>query len=336
MDVLSNGSGIRETVSSSSSYIDSSNIEDILRGASILAGGGGGDYSRALGRFRRSIDTGIEVRPLSAFSEDATVVTVFGLGPVGSSEDDPIQLAEQSIETFERNFSEIDGIILGELGPDLVVEAAIIAERMDIPVADADVGGLRAVPSIQNEIIEDSEIQRTPLVATDGEQIEIIREADSGLEIEERIRELADDSIWYVTGYPSTPEDYQTAAATGWYEECLNAFSRSEIIAEGTVTSVETRHVDGHTYGRIEVEADSTYTLLFRNENLELRDEGETVAEAPDSITLIHEGSGVYNGNIPETGEEVRIAVTDLSAVWEGTEVFNSENNIEIILGDNQ
>lgn len=336
MDALSNGSRIRGAESSTSRYINSSNIEDILRGASILAGGGGGDYSTALERFRGSINTEIEVRPLSNFSGDATIVTVFGLGPVNSSSETPMEIAEESVEAFEQNFSDIDGIILGELGPDLVVEAALVAERMDVPVVDADVAGLRAVPSIQNEIIEGSEIERTPLVATDGQEIEVIREAENGLEVEERIRELAEDSIWYVTGYPASPEDYSSSAATGWYQECLNAFSSSEIIAEGRLTSVETRQIDGHTYGRIDVEAGSCYTLLFRNENLELREEGETVAEAPDSITLIHEGSGVYNGNIPDTGEEVQIAVIGLSEVWEETDVFDSENDIEQILGDNQ
>lgn len=336
MDALSDGSGSGRTVYSSSRYIDSSNIEDILRGASILAGGGGGDYARALERFHNSVDSQVEVRPPSMFSEDATIVTVFGLGPVDSSEDNAIELAEQSIDEFEENFSEIDGIILGELGPDLVVEAAIIAQRMDIPVADADVAGLRAVPSIQNEIVEASDLDRTPIVATNGSTTELIREADSGLEIEQRIRELADDSIWYVTGYPATAEEYSESAATGWYDECMNAFSNSDMIAEGRIVSLETQQVDGHTYGRIVVESENRYTLLFRNENLELRENEEVIAEAPESITLIHERRGVYNGDIPEEGEQVQIAVISFPEVWEETDVFDSENEIEQILGDNQ
>jgi DUF917 family protein len=336
VDALSDGSGAGGAVSSSSRYIDSSNIEDILRGASILAGGGGGDYSRAVERFQNFVDSEVEVRPLSMFSEEATIVTVFGLGPVDSSEDNAIELAEESIMEFEENFSEIDGIILGELGPDLVVEAAIIAQRMEIPVADADVAGLRAVPSIQNEIIEASDLDRTPIVATNGEVTEIIRETCSGLEIEQRIRELADDSIWYITGYPATPEQYSESAATEWYDECMNAFSNCDMIAEGSIVSLETRQVDGHTYGRIEVESENRYTLLFRNENIELQEDGEVIAEAPESITLIHEGRGVYNGEIPEEGEQVQIAVISFPEIWYESDVFDSENEIEQILGDNQ
>ncbi|MBY6294550.1 DUF917 family protein [Nanohaloarchaea archaeon H01] len=305
------------------SSISSENIEQVLRGASILSGGGGGSYSGALDNFRTHYPNEVEVRGLDEFSADDNIATVFGLGPVNNDTEDPIEIAEESVEMYESEYGQIDGLILGELGPHLIVEAVTIADRLDVPVVDADVAGMRAVPSIQNEIIEESEISRTPLVATNGEESEYIEDG-SGQEIEREVRELTEGDIWYITGYANTAEGYSDSVPEGWLDECIG-FGQSEMdrVVQGTLESVEYEQIDGHTVGRMIIGGDGTVEVYFQNENILAYLNGEEVARAPDTISVVDsDGVGVYNGSLPEEGEDLEVyQITN--PFWQDTECFD-------------
>lgn len=327
MNALSSDAYLIETQNPDScNSINPDNISQILRGASVLAGGGGGSYTEALENYHSHYPNEVEVRELDEFSEEDTIATVFGLGPVDHETEDPLAIAQESVEVYESEYGQIDGIVLGELGPDLIVEAVAIADRLDIPVVDADVAGMRAVPSIQNEIIEEAEISRTPLVATNGEDSAYI-ETGTGFEIEQEIRELTDGDIWYVTGYANTAEEYSDSVTQGWFDECIS-FERSQIerVGHGTLESAEYEEIDGHTVGRMIIQGEETVEVYFQNENLLAYIDGEEVARAPDTISVIDSnGVGVNNGNIPEEGEQLEIYHIS-QGVWEDTNCFNLEN----------
>lgn len=320
-----------ENLSNSYSSINSGNIEDILHGSAILSGGGGGSYESALELYRSLDPDSVEVRDLDDFSDDSNLATVFGLGPVDHGTDNPLEVARRSVDLYESVYEEIDGLILGELGPDLVVEAAIIADELDIPVANADVAGMRAVPSIQNEIIEDSEISRPPVVATNGEEHRYI-ETGTGEELEQEIRDIVDGEIWYVTGYTENPENYSEAALEGWFEETLT-FEDAEIeqIGEGEVQSIEAHEVDGHTSGRMTIEGRSTIEVFFQNENLLAFRDGEQVASAPETITVIDEnGQPIYNGDLPDEGQQLEV-YTITYDFWQDSEAMDIQQlNLEV------
>ena len=312
-----------ENLSNSHSSIESGNIEDILHGSAILAGGGGGNYESALDLYMSLDPDPVEVRDLDEFVENSNLATVFGLGTVDHVTDNHLEVARRSVELYESEYEKIDGLILGELGPDLVVEAALIADELDIPLVNADVAGMRAVPSIQNEIIENSDISRTPVVATNGEKYRYI-ETGTGEELEQEIRTLTDGEIWYVTGYTESPENYSEAAVEGWFEETLT-FEDAEIgqIGSGELESVEFDEVDGHTSGRMTVNGESLIEAFLQNENLLAYRNGEQVASAPETITVIDEyGQAVYNGDLPEEGEQLEV-YTIRYDFWQDSEALN-------------
>jgi len=305
--------------------IHSDNIEQVLRGSSVLAGGGGGSFQEALQTYLSLNIEEVEVRHLENFSDDAVIATVFGLGPANHETTDPLEIAESSFEAYESRYEDVDGIILGEIGPDLIVEAVAIASQLNIPVVDADVAGMRAVPSIQNEIIEESQISRTPVIATNGEDTVFI-EGNDGERLEAEIRQLTDGDIWYVTGYASSPREYEEAAVEGWFEETLR-FEHAHIrrIGQGALESVESEHLEGHTVGRMIIQGESTIEIYFQNENLLAYVDGEQVAAAPDTISVIDEnGNGVNNGNIPEVGEQLEVYCFSYD-FWNDADCFNLE-----------
>lgn len=305
--------------------INSSNIEEILLGASILSGGGGGSNQGAIETYDSLSPGQVEVRDLEYFSDEDNIATVFGLGPVNNDIEDPLAVAQDSVKVYESEYGEIDGVVLGEIGPGLVVEAVAVADKLDIPVVNADVAGMRAVPSIQNEIIEKSDVSRTPLTATNGDQT-VYLESGSGQEIEEEIRNLTGNDLWYITGYANTPEEYSSAVPQGWLEECLN-FEQAEVenLGQGTLESVETSELDGHTVGRMTIEGEDTLEVYFQNENLLAYRNGQQVARAPDTTSVIDEdGIGVSNGHIPERGESVEVYEIAYD-FWQDAECFNLE-----------
>lgn len=289
--------------------INPENIQSILRGASLLSSGGGGEFSTALQTYRNMNLGPVEVRDLDSFDQNDTIVTIFGLGPVDNDVENALDIARRSLTQFEYEVEQIDGIILGEIGPGLIVESAMAASELDIPVVNADVAGMRAVPSIHNEIIEGSHLNRTPLVAVDSQNEVIIEETLSGEELENRLRGLSSGDLWYITGYAHTASELQETVATGWLQECLN-FEQTEVdfMGAGTLVDKDLREIDGHTVGRLVIEGENIFEVFLRNENLLLLQDGETVAEAPNMISLVSpEGYGVYNGNIPEIGTEIEI-----------------------------
>lgn len=326
MNALSSDAYPTETENlDSCNSINSENISQILRGVSVLAGGGGGSYTEALENYHSRYTDEVEVRDLDDFSEEDTIATVFGLGPVDHETEDSLAIAQESVEMYESEYGQIDGIILGELGPDLIVEAVAIANRLDIPVVDADVAGMRAVPSIQNEIIEEAGISRTPLVATNGEDSAYI-EAGTGQEIEQEIRELTDGDIWYITGYANTADEYSNSVPQGWLDECIS-FEESQIerIGQGTLESAEYEEFDGHTVGRMIIQGEETVEIYFQNENLLAYIDGEEIARAPDTISVINNNRiGVNNGHIPEEGEQLEVYQIR-HGFWEDTSCFNLE-----------
>jgi len=309
----------------SANSIHSENIDQVLRGSSILSGGGGGSYQTAIQSYQSLSPEAVEVRNLEYFSDEDNLATIFGLGPVNHTTEDPLTIAQDSVEMYESEYGEIDGVILGEIGPDLVVEAVAVADRLDIPVVNADVAGMRAVPSIQNEIIEGSNVSRTPLTATNGDQTVYIN-SGSGQEIEEEIRNLTDNDLWYITGYANSPEEYSSAVPQGWLEECLH-FEQAEIQSLGTgiLESVETSEPNGHTLGRMTIEGEDTIEVYFQNEILLAYRNGEQVAQAPNTISVIDEdGIGVSNGHILEQGETLEIYEISYN-FWHNTDCLNLE-----------
>nr|EGQ40117.1 MAG: hypothetical protein J07AB56_08450 [Candidatus Nanosalinarum sp. J07AB56] len=334
MGALSQESNLPEPYSNINRSIESDNIDRILKGASVLAGGGGGTYRGSLDNYRLYDPRKVDIVDLGSLPSDSNVVTVFGVGPADHGTQNPTQVALESVEVYESRYAEVDAIIPGELGPSLIVEAAVVADELGVPVVDADVAGMRAVPSIRNEILEVSDISRAPVITTNGQQLSVLEEAD-GQQMEQHIRRLTDGDLWYVAGYADTPASYMDAVPQGWFDECMRFDScQLKRIGDGLVESVDTRQSRGHTVGRLLLQGEREIEVFFQNENLLLFVDGQRVASAPDTISLVNDtGVGITSADPPETGEHLEAYVVR-HEFWDNPDCFDLETqNISVTDG---
>jgi DUF917 family protein len=325
VDALSQESNLPEPRSDTDRSVNSDNIDRLLRGASVLAGGGGGTYRGSLENYRSLDPRKVEVVGLESLPTNSNIVTVFGVGPADHETRNPVEIALEAVEAYESQYAEVDAIIPGELGPSLIVEAAAIADALGVPIVDADVAGMRAVPSIHNEILEVSDISRAPVVATNGRQLSVLEEAD-GHHMERHVRQLTDGDLWYVAGYADTPASYVDAVPQGWFDECMR-FNSCQVtrIGDGVVESVDTRQSRGHTVGRLLLQGEREIEVFFQNENLLLFADGQRVASAPDTISLVdNTGAGISSADSPENGEHLE-AYAIRHDFWDDADCFNLE-----------
>jgi len=93
----------------SPNYINSDKIAEILRGASILSRGGGGDYKTAYKPCQSLSPNEVEVGNLEDLTEKNNLSTTFGLGPVNHSTEDSLDIAQESVDIYEHVAVEITG-----------------------------------------------------------------------------------------------------------------------------------------------------------------------------------------------------------------------------------
>lgn len=295
--------------------INNQNYTQILRNSAILAGGGGGNYQTATEIFQNQITTQIPVRDIEEFEPDVNLATFFSLGPVRDDNSVDIETVRNSVNTFEERYGEISGIVLGEVGPEVISSGCLAAQELDVPIVNADVAGMRAVPTVQTEIVENiDEIERLPAVATSltGETRFI-----EGERLESALRGLS-NFTWFITGYLNNASSYQDAPR-GWFENCLNLTDDSiNNLATGEVRNWRSNEVNGHTLGHVEVVNQRySYDVYFLNENALVLQDGQVVASMPDSITIqTTDGTPLYNGDPPRIGRRVRIVVYNQEEHW--------------------
>ncbi|MDY6769673.1 MAG: DUF917 family protein [Candidatus Nanohaloarchaea archaeon] len=317
-------------------------IGDIWSGIAVLAGGGGGHPGAARRDLATAVSLPVDVTALSGLPDDATVVTAFGVGSVGTGEDERRDALRHALDAFQdRCGISPDAVMPVEVGAGTVAGAAIAADVLDVPLVDADHVGLRCAPDIQCETITLAGLDRTPLVAATAAETETISAAEDPADIEDRLRDLASERTWYVLGYPLTAAQLRDAVETGWTGRAyrigralrrgtLDGIDGVTVLARGRLATVDLQEADGFTVGRIRVAADGRYDVYVKNENIFVERDGDRVATAPATITLIdtEQGEAVYNGAPPAVGTPVTLLEIAPAPLWDtaaGRELFAPE-----------
>lgn len=296
-------------------------VETLLRGLSVMGGGGGGRYNRArrtYERLGRPVRTAV---PIDSVPDDATLVTAFGLGPVSTSTD---RAYERTLSRFVDCVGRPDGVVLGEAGPDLLPEALAVAERFDCALVDADVAGLRCVPCISHELVEGTAVDRTPLVTGDT----VIDSDYTGAELEARLRT---DHPRFIVGYPNPTRVVRNAVATGTLSlaaelgravgsASLTERSEARLVAAGRVQSVDRRRTGGFSVSELTVDAgEETYTVVTKNETVAVTVDGDPVASMPEIITLVDVDRRIGLSTAAISDQQVRIVALEEYDCWDGS-----------------
>lgn len=315
--------------------INNHNQQTILRNSAILAGGGGGNYHTANQILQNQLNNEIPVKDIEEFDPRANLATFFGLGPVQDDNSVDLETVRNSVNSFEERYGEISGIVLGEIGPEVIASCCLAAQELEVPLVNADVAGMRAVPTVQTEIIENnSEISRLPAVASNQEGETVFIENER---LESALRGLQ-NTTWFVTGYLNTAENYEQVPK-GWFENCQNLPQENfETIATGEIQRWRSTEHNGHTIGYIEIEnQQNRFDIYFVNENALLLRNGEVEASIPDSITLQNsQGVPIYNGCPPRTGETVEITVYNQNRYWDENSDLLTPESVGISMVDGQ
>lgn len=322
--------------------IDKNNIQKIIKGASILGGGGGGKLSKAQELARRFTDS-IKLIPLDELQDNQTAITCFGVG--GLEKDGDIEKTiNNNLDIFQQSTGiSVDAVIPVEVGPVSIMAAILTAQILKLPLVDSDLVGFRAAPEVYLELITLGKLSRTPLVIGNDKNETLLIQGLEDLEgIEDVLRNFSrvSDSKTYVLGYPLKVSQLKKYSGKGSVTESkllANNFSSQKLkmkykfIGRASIQSQEPlKAKGGFSSGRYVLKAlngNATYTIYFKNENLVLLENEKVLLTCPDNIMLVdtQTGFGINNGN-ENIGKEVNIFASKSLDLWrtkEGMKLFS-------------
>lgn len=304
--------------------LDQVMMRKLLAGSTILGTGGGGRYDEALQRIEQL--SAVELVSIDEVPADTLVVTAYGAGGLTKPKVSAKGLKNGLKLLQERLGKPIGAIVPVEIGPYSLAEAFWVAAQLQVPVVDADLVGYRSVPEIFIELVTLADLPRCPLVFGNSEGDLVLLESDSSPErLEQIVRSFADMSTsnTFVLGYPFSKAQLLKGAAQGSVSYCVDLSGKLSqdfrLVGKGRVVSDEKQEKDGFTRGRLQIkQANTTFTLEYKNEYLVLLQDGKLSLTCPDFICIIDDKTslGLNNGE-DNTGKQVSIYIRPAIAQWQ-------------------
>ena len=312
-------------------------IDDLCVGAAFLGAGGGGDpYIGGL-MVKQALQAGltIDIVDPDTLDDDTLVIPTAMMGaPTVLLE--KIPSGEEPIRALRAVEAQLgrkaDATMPTEVGGINSTIPLFVAAQLGIPVVDADGQG-RAFPELQMETFAINGVRGTPLGISDekGDVALVMTEDNHRMEWLARGLTIRMGGTAYFANYPMTGAQVKSAAVKHTltlarkigdvirssrsrkkdpFEE-LEAFlpstsySVARRIFEGKVVDVDRRTDQGFTVGEVTIGGyasnEKPCTILFQNENLIARHDGEVLALVPDIITVMDAETAV-----PITNETLR------------------------------
>lgn len=312
------------------------NLDYIIAGTSVLGGGGGGKLSSAKQLIQEIIQP-VLLKTLSELSNTDLVITVFGVGGLKSA-GNAREVTLKNISVLEKLLGcKPSALIPVEIGPMSVANVLLTASLLNIPVVDADLVGFRAAPEIYLEAISLSNINRFPIVASNGDGDTIILSKTTSLDsLEKTLRTFSAQSRSkvYVAGYPMTKKQLQVSIDGGsvsFSENLGKVLSTSSknltlllkksgiiFVDAGKVMQQKEILFPGFTAGELIIQTQkTTYSLFYKNEFIVLCKDGQPIITCPDSIFAIDvaRNEGVNNGD-NNVGKKVMLFGKKAIPIW--------------------
>lgn len=303
-------------------------LEDLARGAAFLGTGGGGDpYIGRLMAKQAIREYGMpEIIEVDELDDDATVLPAAMLGAPtvlmekAASGDDIDHSIQRLAQLIGREPQAITPIEIGGLNSMVPIVAAA---RLGLPLVNCDGMG-RAFPEVQMVTFSVYGIPATPAVIVNEHLETVIVETGDGKRAEDLIRAAAIRmglSVM-ISCYPMTGRDIKNYSVKGTLTlalgvgralsrgrkaggpvESLLAYLRSTdyynhcgVLFDGKVTDLKRETTRGFSMGHCQLDAldgsKQRMNIVFQNEHLVARLNGETVAVVPDLICMVDRETG--------------------------------------------
>lgn len=315
--------------------LDSSALHDLLLGATLFGGGGGGPRSGALPLidYIERLGTPPRLLPLSALPDALTAGVVAGIGAPDAATHGPAfttaprraftELAQASGRT-------LDAVLPGETGAMNSIIPALVAAQLDLPLVDADSAG-RALPTL-GLAAYNLAAPPSPLILANepgprGDAVDAILRAPSPDDIDALVRGLVETPAFGQAGAFATwaltrrqlagtcvPGSVSRAIRVGATLREVQARGLDPLtalravlpavylLASGVVAGVTEQEGGGFDMNRIELDAGGRRVVVVgQNENLiAWRDnDSRPIATAPDILAwLSPEGEPLSNAEI--------------------------------------
>lgn len=321
----------------------------ILKGSTILCAGGGGSFGEAL-EITKDMES-FKMAFLNEMNGNDMVFTVFAVGNLKAQEEFNYAVIKKSVSKLESMLNiKFNAVIPVEVGPISIVQSAYVASRMNIPLLDADVVGGRSAPEIFLETITLGDINRTPLIAVNDKDEEmILNKKSTSYEIELILREFASRSngCAYVIGYPMRISEIKNIIEGGTISLCsdigdlLNSESNVNNFPEklplitgcrelfrGKITDLKMNDNNGFSSGEITIQKrKNKFKILFKNENIACWFNDKLLLTIPDIICVFSpkDFRGLCNCEIRPNEDVLVLGIPSID-IWKtqkGLSVFN-------------
>lgn len=303
--------------------VDRDALADLALGAAFLGSGGGGDpyYGWLLGRAELDRRGPVELISLDDVADDALIVPCGWIGaPTVSVEKLPSgrEVLAGLNRLQELLGRPIAGVMPVEIGGGNGLAPIIAAAKLGVPVVDGDGMG-RAFPESQMVIFNIRGISACPSVMTDAGGSLCVIESRDNAEHERIARavSVAMGGAAHMTEYPLTGVQARENSIRGSVSTAIligaairaarqagddpfealfaalrqsSGYGAAGILFDGKIVDLERETRDGFSIGRVTIQAfsgDDMMELLFQNENLVARRNGEVCALVPDIITVM-------------------------------------------------
>jgi len=320
-------------------------LEDIVRGSTILGAGGGGSPHDGLNLIKQ-IKKEVVIFDIEDLPENGNAVVVAGIGsPKAMIEKG---FGPEAVFAYEaiKNMAAVGGIDLaylmpGEIGGLNTVTPLYVASQKNIPIVDADGNG-RAVPELSTGLYPIYNIPASPLVVANkaGDVIVAYLKDPLNTSMAETIARTAAVSFGMVAAFATwianmeTIKKYLVPNSISKSEEIGRAIRKSKDsgmdaveevtkitggreIFRGKIKKIEIRTAEGFDFARTTIEGianyrGKTFNIDSKNENMIAWQDKKPILMVPDLISVMTtEGEPLSNA---DTKEGMEIAVMGIPA----------------------
>lgn len=329
-------------------------LEDLIRGCTILGTGGGGSPKRGLQLIQSDLSAGREFKLISLeeVPDDALVASPYMCGSVspervgkGASQGDMEMECLDAFKALEEYLGQkFYAAIATEIGGGNTAVALSVAARLGIPIVDADPAG-RSVPELQHTTFYIKNVSISPLaVATAKGDVVILKEVADDFRAEILVRALAvvSGNRAGVTDHPLQGQALQGSVIPGTLSRAMSigkavreALSSNKDPVEaatlagkgyrlfkGVVTQASWKIEEGFTIGELFISGQvdnhgHQYRIWYKNEHIVSWFDDEPDVTVPDLICVLNPNTGeaITNPNCKQ-GIEVTVIGYPAPEMW--------------------
>lgn len=327
--------------------IDNVNYRDLIRGASIFTTGGGIPLEDQLKSLKKLKYIHTSLLSLDEFPKESIICTVAELGPTDVPPLEKVKVIKRMRDLLSNAISKpIAGLYPPEIGQESVVIES--SYYLNLPIADFDPVGFRAVPYIDTNIFNLLKLQfsYTPMaVSIDKNELFLVEGAISYERLETILRSMASFSkfgvVFLLGGALNVNKlvenklerpSFSKALTYGKIQDVKQLIRtlHPKIIIEAKVVKKKEFDKKGFLGGIVTVQdkEDKQYRLVVLNEVLFVLDENSSIlAAVPERILLVdpNEPRGI-SGVVLEKNVHLLIVVIPPEEEW-------NTKNAHIIFG---